>query len=175
MSEEKTEANDQSADVVKREDYNKITELANSRAVEIEELKKKIETKTEEKKIETEKNEWQKHNEEMKKQIEELKSKVERKEQNTPRKGIVQTPGEVKIDEDPIDLLKKIIPDRKLNPEQFGSRMSRYGHYKLASTKAYSDEQLGMGLSLHASAQHVTPGLLPREARASKADLILKQ
>ncbi len=168
--------NDQPTDVVKREDYNKVVEAQNSAKVENEELKKKIEGLEEGKKVDEDKAEWQKEKEEIQKQMDELKKQVaEKKDATTVAKGIV-TP---KVDEteqkveDPKVLLDKHLPDRKIAPEKFASRMAAYGHHKNPASKFYSSEQLGYAISLHASAQNVNPELLHNNTRRQSSDVIM--
>ena len=164
------------ADVVKREDYNKLVESTNSLKIEKEKMEnelKKLKGDSERKEIED--RERAKWDEEFKKRdeaINELKKKVEAN-QVPVRKGVVptnivpQTP-----QEEPIELLNKILPNRKKVPEKFASNLARYGYYKSPSTKEYTDEQFGMALSLKASAFKLDPSMIPSESRKSREDII---
>ena len=164
------------ADVVKREDYNKLVEATNSLKIEKEKIESELKRlKGESERKEIEDRERAKWDEELKKRdeaINELKKKIEAS-QVPVRKGVVPTsnPSQI-IQDEPITLLKKVLPDRKKVPEKFASNLARYGYYKSPSTKEYTDEQFGMALSLKASAFKLDPSMIPGESRKSREDII---
>lgn len=168
------ENNNKSADMIAREDYNKIVESHNSMKVEKERLESELRSlKSKEPAEEKLRKEWESEMSGVKKQMEELVKKVEEKKDTTKvSKGLVQDrispTNEVKT------MLDEKIPDRKINPEKFGSKISRFAHYKSGMTKSYTDEQLGMGLSLHAGALKVAPDIVSSYAR-SRADIKLRE
>lgn len=154
---------DKPVDVVNREEYNKIVEAHNSNKVENERKLKEIEMKNEE-----ERKKWKEEAENQNKQIEDLKKIAE--EKKPAPKGIVTEPAR---QPDVKKMLDEKIPDRPKNPEKFGSKIQRFGYYKSGTTKQYTDEQLGMGLSLHAGAISTNPDLIPNAAKKSKDDIII--
>lgn len=174
MQTEKKET-EQSDDVVKREDYNKVVESFNSLKAEKEQLDKKMKESELNKEKEAQKAEWLKEKEEIQKQMEELKKNlVEKKEDIKVSKSVVN---EQKQDETPADfhkLLDEQFPTKAKKPEEFGSAISRYAYYKNPATKAFSHQQLGRGMSLHATAQRVSPDIVPQTAYG-KTDIIIKK
>lgn len=184
MSEEKND-NQQSSDVVNREDYNKVVESSNSLKTENEKLKSELNKVQETKKVEQEKKateeekkEWQNEAAEIKKQIEDLKKAAEQKKETKVSKGVVptnQTEQQEQPNKEIKQMLDKHIPDRKVNPEKFGSMIHRYAHYKNAATREYTHEQLGMGLSLHAGLQRANPSLIKGYAKPTRDDIVLSK
>lgn len=161
MSEENKD--NESNDVVKKEDYNKAIESRNSAIADKEKVEKELkeikETKETEEKVNEEKKSWEKEKEEKDSQIAELKTKME--ENNTKvSKGVVQEPTDTPQDNynQTKTKIDELIPDREKNPEKFASNFARWKHYSNPETKQYTSEQLGMGLSLAAGAQRVNPG-----------------
>ena len=179
MSEEK-DADVKSADVVKKEDYNKVVESHNSLKSEKEKLEKElselkeVQKKVEEKKEEEDKLAWEKEKEEKDKIIADLKAKVE--DNTVVKKGVVKEPTstEATSDEKIKEQLDKHIPEADTDPKKFASNIQRYGHYKSPTTKQYTEDQFGKGLSLDAGAQITNPSLINRFANKSKEDIILK-
>lgn len=159
MPEEKENKSVDLKDGVDRDDYNKVVESRNSLKLENEKLQEQIKQKQEQEK-QTEEMKWKEENEKLKRQNEDLK-KIAEEKNTTVAKGIINEPPK---EETPIIKVKKVLdeklPDRKVNPEKFGSAIQRYGHYKSGTTKQYTDDQLGMGLSLHANAQKINPDLI---------------
>ncbi len=179
MSEEKKDPDVKSDDVVKKEDYNKVVESHNSMKSEKEKVEKELsdlketQKKAEEKKVEDGKLDWEKEKEEKDKIIADLKTKVE--DNTVVKKGVVKDPKtqEATTDEKIKEQLDKHIPEGDTDPKKFASNIQRYGHYKSSTTKQYTDDQLGKGLSLDAGAQATNPNLVSRFANKSKEDLIL--
>ncbi len=178
MAEEKKDP-DVKSDDVKKEDYNKVVESHNSMKSEKEKIEKELsdlketQKKAEEKKVEEGKLDWEKEKEEKDKIIADLKAKVE--DNTIVKKGVVKDPKgtEATTDEKIKEQLDKHIPEAETDPKKFASNIQRYGHYKAPTTKQYTDNQLGMGLSLDAGAQATDPKLINHFANKNRKDLIL--
>lgn len=177
-------------DNVKGDDYNKVVEAHNSVKTENEklqkeltELKSKQETAEKDKetqgKIDEEKKAWDKEKADKEQQIAELQKKLEEKKDTTVvSKGVVSdaTSGAAVPTQDSVKaMLDAKFPDRKTNPDIWGSAIQKYGYYKSPSTKQYSHDQLGQALSLHKGAISVNPQMVSTAARASKDDIIVNQ
>src|SRR3990167_8967322 len=177
MPEEKNDQ--QSADAVKREDYNKVVESHNSLKAENEEMKRKLDEIASKMKVNEERELWKKEADELKKSIEEIKKQAEEKKDTTKvAKGIVptnQTSSEALTPESFKSLINTHIPERPKIPERFGSKIQSYGYYKNGTTRTYNNTQLGMVLSLHAAALAQNPHLVPAGARPMREDIILRQ
>ncbi len=162
-------------DVVPREDYNKLVEAQNSLKIVKEQLEKKLketEEKKEEKKVEDEKKTWEKEKAELEKQNEELRKKAEK----TVSKGIIQEKKlETKVlnKEEFKKQLEKHIPEQKKDPATFKRKINKYGYYK-APTSDFTNEQLGMALSLDAQRQQSEPHSISNFAKIGKQDKILR-
>lgn len=169
------EENNEKTDAVSMEEHNKVIGSANTAKAENEDLKKQIEELKKGKEVTEEKKEWQVEMEKRDTQIAELQKQAQEKKDTTVvAKGVV-TPRteETKEVEDIKPLLDKAIPDRERNPEQFGSRMSRYGYYNNPTSKAYSNEQLAYAISLHADVQNTDSNFLNKQTKKQKDDIIL--
>lgn len=168
---------------VSMDEHNKVVGAHNTVKAENEQLKKELEEiktqKEEEAQKEEAKKEWQDEKDGLQKQMDELKKQVEEKKETKVSKGIVSDRKEEQKEQYTPDAVKKLIdeklPDRPLNPEKFGSKIQRYGHYKSGTTKHYTDEQLAWGLSLHANAQANDPQLIPSAAKAAREDIIVRR
>ena len=145
--------NNQSADVVSREEYNKIVEAHNSMKAEKEKIESSIKAKEA---AESSKQEWQKVAEENKAALDELKSQVAEMKDEKVSKGVVaqennqnkkMTSGVSR--EELIKQLQEAIPYNGIKNTQNMSPIQRYGYYK-APTQGVSNQMLGMALSLDA-------------------------
>lgn len=172
---------DEKANVVSMEEHNKIVGAANTAKAEVEELKKTTEelkkNLEEAKKMNQEQTEKSKWEEELKKkdaQIEELKNRQEVKTEKVA-KGIVQAqePEQPKLD--PKEELNKILPEPKVDPDKFGSAISRLAYFKNPATRNYNDEQIGMMFDLHGSAQMNNPQIVASAKNTPKANLIFNK
>lgn len=176
MAGEKKSNDQQSDDVVKRDDYNKVVESRNSLKSELEQKEKELAKFKEEKEEDKLKAEWQ---EELKKrdaQIEELKTKMEKKESGTVAKGLVATPKKEEgtpsaSESEAIKKLKELVPPLTKDPQNFASNLARFRYYKSPVTKPYNDEQIGMILNLHADATRTNPALVKNEAKIQARDI----
>jgi len=177
MSEEKKADNTNDLDVVKKEDYNKVVEMHNSlkataekMANELKELKEKNVTKDE-------KASWEKEKEEIDKKLNELNRKIE--DNTKVAKSVIVEKKEEKTSTFEKDKVKKMLdekmPPSKFNPNKVASNLARYAHYKNPITKEFTNEQLGMALSLHAGVQRTSPDLMPTEAKRDKSDIIVNK
>ena len=174
------DGNNQPTDTISRSEYNKIVESHNSMKLEKEKIENELktikETKSEDvNKMNVELAEWKSYKENIDNQLAELKKKAE---DNKPvAKGIVPTQAQAGDYPPEISkakaLLDRTFPERKANPERYGSAIQRYGYYKNGTTKAYTDEQLGMGLSLLASAQRLNPDMIAPELKKSSSDILI--
>jgi len=185
MSEEKTEKKQSETveDKVEREDYNKIVENANSLKADKEALEKKLQEKEEEEKVvktNEEKETWLKEKADMQKQMEDLKKKAEKVEDNEKvAKGKVATkeaqqPEEAKTKDDiKAQIDDQLGKDDDFDPKKCASAIARYAHYKNPTTRKYTDEQLGKGLSLHAGAQVADNKLVDGFAKKNADDIIV--
>lgn len=178
--------NDQPDDVVKKDDYNKMVEAHNTVKAEKEKIEKELgEIKQnaeaeDKKKVDEEKATWEKEKVDMNKTIEDLKKgkegdKADPKGIVNPLKEPPKPEGEVSTEKEIKELLDKEIPDREKTPEKFGSNIKRYLYYKEPTTKQYTEEQLGMGLSLHAGDQNVNPRGISPHANKSSQDIVFNK
>jgi len=143
--------------------------------VEKDKLEKELNEMREEKQEVEEKKDWKKEADDIKKELEEIKANAKKAEDDTViRKGVVTEPQKPETEIATKDKIKSeldaVLPDRKVIPEKFASGMARYGHYKNPATKEFSHEDLGMAISLQASALAQNPGLIPHQARKQDND-----
>jgi len=182
MSDEKTPAVGEDKIDVKK--YNEIIEAHNSLKTKYEKAetdlkelteKKVEETKVSEDKITEQKEIWEKEKVELQKQKEDAEKQVEEfknKDNTINPKGVVNPPtNEIADFRTKMDAVIPP-PDAKVN-----NLVSKYGriiHYKNPTTKQYSSQDLGKGLSLHATAQKANPDMVPPDARINTADIKLR-
>lgn len=170
---------DEKNDAVKMEEYNKIVGAHNEMKARYEkvenELRELKENKQTEEKIQAERKVWETEKAELKKQQEEMNKKIEeisKRDNTVVSKGVINPP------QNPNDDFKRkldsIIPEPKVRTSRLLSARSRMMHYKSPVTKQYSKEELGKGLSLHATAQQVNPDMIPQEARQTSGDIKIR-